>query len=136
MAKQKFLTKSKYRWTEEEQKRGSTKFKKPTLTREGKALTVRQILTNSANGLDFEDVKTPFYEDEATFSTQDFNKIQQMDFAERQQYYEKVSKQAKDLSKKIQHYNERKKQEASEQQAQEAAARAQEPTPPKEEKGA
>lgn len=79
--------------------------KTTSLTKQGDVLSIREILNKSANGIEFLDHKTPFYEEEAILSGYAFNKVQHMDFAERAEFYGKVSEETKRISDSIKEFN-------------------------------
>ena len=80
--------------------------------------SVRDILFRNTQGMTYDNYKTPYYEEQATFSTQALNKIQEMEPVEKLQYLKEINAQVKDLSNKI------KTHEAEKAAAAEAAAKA------------
>jgi len=89
------------------------------ITKPNQSMSVREILFRNTQGMTYDNYKTPYYEDQATFSSQSLNKIQEMEPVEKLQYLKNVSSQVKSLEKQIKDH-EIAKQEAL-IQAQEAA---------------
>ena len=89
------------------------------ITKPNQSMSVREILFRNTQGMSYDNYKTPYYEDQATFSSQSLNKIQEMEPVEKLQYLKNVSSQVKSLEKQIKDH-EKAKQEALIQASQEA----------------
>ena len=89
------------------------------VTKPNQAMSVRDMLFRNTQGMTYDNYKTPYYEDQASFSTQALNKIQEMEPVEKLQYLSEVSSQVKSLENKIKEH-ETAKQEALIQATQEA----------------
>jgi hypothetical protein len=89
------------------------------ITKPNQSMSVREILFRNTQGMTYDNYKTPYYEDQATFSSQSLNKIQEMEPVEKLQYLKNVSSQVKSLEKQIKDH-ETAKQEALIQATQEA----------------
>ena len=81
------------------------------ITKPNQSMSVREILFRNTQGMTYDNYKTPYYEDQATFSSQSLNKIQEMEPVEKLQYLKNVSSQVKSLEKQIKDH-ETAKQEA------------------------
>lgn len=82
------------------------------------AFSVREMLIKHANGTMYDNVKTPFYEEQATFSTKPLNVIQSMDLTEKLIYLKEVQEQAKGLENKVKAYQDEQKRIEDERQQQ------------------
>jgi hypothetical protein len=71
------------------------------ITQPNQSMSIREILFRNTQGMTYDNYKTPYYEDQATFSTQALNKIQEMEPVEKLQYLKEVSSQVQTLTKKI-----------------------------------
>lgn len=71
---------------------------------QGEAFSVREMLIKHANGTMFDNVKTPFYEEQATFSTMELNKIQSMDAVDKLIYLKEIKEKASALETQISDY--------------------------------
>jgi hypothetical protein len=89
------------------------------ITKPNQSMSVREILFRNTQGMTYDNYKTPYYEDQATFSSQSLNKIQEMEPVEKLQYLKNVSSQVKSLEKQIKDH-ETAKQEALIQATEEA----------------
>jgi len=89
------------------------------ITKPNQSMSVREILFRNTQGMTYDNYKTPYYEDQATFSSQSLNKIQEMEPVEKLQYLKDVSSQVKSLEKQIKDH-EKAKQEALIQASQKA----------------
>ena len=89
------------------------------ITKPNQSMSVREILFRNTQGMTYDNYKTPYYEDQATFSSQSLNKIQEMEPVEKLQYLKNVSSQVKSLEKQIKDH-EQAKQEALIQASEEA----------------
>ena len=75
-----------------------------SMTQPGHAQTVREILFRNTQGMAYDNYKTPFYEDQATFSSRSLNEIQEMDLADKMQYLQELCEKAVVLENKIKDY--------------------------------
>lgn len=71
------------------------------VTQPNQTMSVREILFRNTQGMTYDNYKTPYYEDQATFSSQSLNKIQEMEPVEKLQYLKEVNSQVQTLTKKI-----------------------------------
>ena len=85
-------------------------------TKPNQAMSIRDILFRNTSGLSYDNYKTPYYEEQATFSSQALNKIQSMEPTEKLQFLGKVQSQVSDLKKKIKDHEEAKAQAVAEAQ--------------------
>lgn len=81
------------------------------ITKPNQTASIREILFRNTQGMTYDNYKTPYYEDQATFSSQSLNKIQEMEPVEKLQFLKEVQSQVKGLQKQISDY-EKAKQEA------------------------
>jgi hypothetical protein len=86
------------------------------ITKPNQSQSIREILFRNTQGMSYDNYKTPYYEDQATFSSQSLNKIQEMEPVEKLQYLNKINEQVNTLKSKI---------EADEKAKAEAIAQAQ-----------
>ena len=70
-------------------------------TKPNQAMTIRDIMKFHTTGMHFDNTKTPYYEEEATFESESLNKIANMEPVEKLQHLDKVSKQVKSLQTAI-----------------------------------
>ena len=70
-------------------------------TKPNQSMTIRDIMKFHTTGRSFDNTKTPYYEEEATFESESLNKIANMDPVEKLQHLDKVSTQVKSLQKAI-----------------------------------
>ena len=87
------------------------------ITKPNQAQTVRDILFRNTAGMSYDNYKTPYYEDQATFSSQAMNKIQDMEPTEKLQFLEELSTNVTNLENKIKAHEEEKARLLAEQQA-------------------
>lgn len=66
--------------------------------------TIREILFRNTNGMNYDNYKTPFYEEQADFSSESLNVIQDMDLTEKMQYLDNIRSKALTLKNKIKGY--------------------------------
>lgn len=78
------------------------------VTQPNQTMSIREILFRNTQGMTYDNYKTPYYEDQATFSSQSLNKIQEMEPVEKLQYLKEVNSQVQTLTKKIQDYEAQK----------------------------
>ena len=71
------------------------------ITQPNQTMSVREILFRNTQGMTYDNYKTPYYEEQATFSSQALNKIQEMEPVEKLQYLKEVNSQVQTLTKKI-----------------------------------
>ena len=71
------------------------------LTKPNQSQSVREILFRNTQGMTYDNYKTPYYEDQATFSSQSLNKIQEMEPVEKLQYLAEIKQEVKNLETKI-----------------------------------
>ena len=81
------------------------------ITKPNQTASIREILFRNTQGMTYDNYKTPYYEDQATFSSQSLNKIQEMEPVEKLQFLKEVQSQVKGLQTKITNH-EKAKQEA------------------------
>lgn len=86
------------------------------ITKPNQSQSIREILFRNTQGMTYDNYKTPYYEDQATFSSQSLNKIQEMEPVEKLQYLKDINEQVSTLKSKI---------EADEKAKAEAVAQAQ-----------
>ena len=78
------------------------------VTQPNQSMSIRDMLFRNTQGMTYDNYKTPYYEDQATFSSQSLNKIQEMEPVEKLQYLKEVSSQVQTLTKKIQDHEAQK----------------------------
>ena len=66
--------------------------------------TIREILFRNTQGMTYDNYKTPFYEDQATWSSQSLNEIQSMDITDKMTFLDNLKTKTEDLKSKIQAY--------------------------------
>jgi len=71
------------------------------ITKPNQSQSIREILFRNTQGMSYDNYKTPYYEEQATFSSQSLNKIQEMEPVEKLQYLKELNTQVKDLESKI-----------------------------------
>jgi hypothetical protein len=84
------------------------------LTKPNQSMTIRDILFRNTNGMAYNNLKTPYYEDQATFASEPINKIQNMDPTDKMQYLNDISNQVSTLQAKIKSHEEAKAAAAAE----------------------
>lgn len=77
---------------------------KDVLTKPNQSMSIREILFRNTQGMTYDNYKTPFYEDQATFSSIPMNKIQEMDITDKMSFLDDLSKKTKSLKSKINAY--------------------------------
>jgi len=87
------------------------------VTKPDQSMSIRDILFRNTAGMAYDNYKTPYYEDQATFSSTPMNKIQEMEPVEKLQYLEKVQNQVANLKQKIKDFEDQKVAIAQAQQA-------------------
>lgn len=71
------------------------------ITKPNQSQSIREILFRNTQGMSYDNYKTPYYEEQATFSSQSLNKIQDMEPTDKLQYLADVQKQVVDLQSKV-----------------------------------
>ena len=71
------------------------------LTKPNQSMSIRDILFRNTQGMSYDNYKTPYYEDQATFSSEPINKIQDMEPVEKIQYLKELDVKVKGLKDKI-----------------------------------
>jgi thermostable 8-oxoguanine DNA glycosylase len=94
------------------------------ITKPNQSQSIREILFRNTQGMSYDNYKTPYYEEQASFSSQSLNKIQDMEPTEKLQYLKELNTQVKDLESKIK-ADEKAKAEAIAQAQAQAEAQAQ-----------
>ena len=89
------------------------------ITKPNQSMTIREMLFRNTAGMTYDNYKTPYYEDQATFSSTSLNKIQEMEPVEKLQYLAEVQEKVTNLKSKIQDFE---AQKAAAIQAQQQAA--------------
>lgn len=87
------------------------------ITKPNQTASIRDILFRNTAGMSYDNYKTPYYEEQATFSSQALNKIQDMEPVEKLQYLNEVSQQVKTLKSKIESDEKAKAEAVAEAQA-------------------
>ena len=77
---------------------------KDVITKPNQSMSIREILFRNTQGMTYDNYKTPFYEDQATFSSVAMNKIQEMDITDKMSFLDDLSKKTKSLKTKISNY--------------------------------
>ena len=78
------------------------------LTKPNQTASVRDILFRNTAGMSYDNYKTPYYEEQASFSSQSLNVIQDMEPVEKLQYLSNLKTQVTDLKNKIKSHEEEK----------------------------
>jgi hypothetical protein len=81
MSKNKYI---KNKW--DYQKIKAEKNEGDKLTKPNQSMSIRDILFRNTNGMSYDNYKTPYYEEQATLSSEPLNKIQDMEPTEKLQY--------------------------------------------------
>tara|TARA_B100000575_G_C22999592_1_gene576041 strand:+ start:564 stop:977 length:414 start_codon:yes stop_codon:yes gene_type:complete len=97
-------------------------------TKPNQSMSIREMLFRNTAGMTYDNYKTPYYEDQATFSSQSLNKIQEMEPVEKLQYLAELNTQVTGLKNKIQEFEDAKAAKVAEQQAAAQAQAAQQAT--------
>ena len=93
------------------------------VTKPNQAQSVREILMRNSNGMNYDNYKTPYYEEQAKFSSRPLNVIQDMEPVEKLAFMDELQVQMNGLRDKIEDYEEQK-QALADQAAAQAAANA------------
>jgi len=87
------------------------------VTKPNQSMSIRDILFRNTAGMTYDNYKTPYYEDQATFSSESLNKIQEMEPVEKLQYLQEVQSKVTNLKTKIQAFEAEKQAKLAKQQA-------------------
>jgi adenine-specific DNA glycosylase len=87
------------------------------VTKPNQSMSIRDILFRNTAGMTYDNYKTPYYEDQATFSSESLNKIQEMEPVEKLQYLQEVQEKVTNLKTKIQVFEAEKQAKIDQQQA-------------------
>lgn len=87
------------------------------ITKPNQSQTVRDILFRNTQGMSYDNYKTPYYEDQATFSSQSLNKIQEMEPVEKLQFLKGLNEEVNNLKTKIEEDEKAKAQAEAEAKA-------------------
>lgn len=82
------------------------------ITIPNQAMKVRDILFRNTQGMTYDNYKTPYYEEQATFSSQSLNKIQEMEPVEKLQYIDELSNKMNTLKESIKQHEAQKAEQA------------------------
>lgn len=91
------------------------------LTKPNQGQTIREILFRNTQGMAYDNYKTPYYEDQATWSSRSLNKIQEMEPTEKMAFLTELGKETTALKKKIQAFEDQKAELIKAQQEKEAS---------------
>jgi len=86
------------------------------ITKPNQSMTIREMLFRNTAGMTYDNYKTPYYEDQATFSSTSLNKIQEMEPVEKLQYLAEVQEKVTNLKSKIQDFEAQKQVQIEAQQ--------------------
>ena len=86
------------------------------VTKPNQSMSIRDILFRNTAGMTYDNYKTPYYEDQATFSSESLNKIQEMEPVEKLQYLQEVKLKTQQLEAKIKAHEDAKAQAIAQQQ--------------------
>lgn len=82
------------------------------ITKPNQSMSIRDMLFRNTQGMTYDNYKTPYYEDQATFSSQSLNKIQEMEPVEKLQFLKELDTQVQTLQQKISDHQKEKEAEA------------------------
>ncbi len=71
------------------------------LTKPNQSMSIRDILFRNTNGMSYDNYKTPYYEEQATLSSEPLNKIQDMEPTEKLQYLSEMNTKVNNLKTQI-----------------------------------
>lgn len=94
--------------------------KKEVLTKPNGAQSIRDILFRNTQGMAYDNYKTPFYEEQASFSSISMNDLQDMELSEKMQFLKQTAEKAEMLRQKIAEYDQQQKQLIQQAQAEPA----------------
>ena len=77
--------------------------------------SIKDILFRNTAGMAYSNYKTPYYEDQATFSSQSLNKIQDMEPVEKLQYIDELSNKMNTLKESIKQHEAQKAEQVKAQ---------------------
>ena len=83
------------------------------ITKPNGSQSIREILFRNTNGMAYDNYKTPFYEDQATFSSQSLNVIQDMELTEKMQFLSDLNQKTTDLKAKIEDFKKQSEAQAT-----------------------
>lgn len=86
-------------------------------TKPNQSMSIREMLFRNTAGMTYDNYKTPYYEDQATFSSESLNKIQEMEPVEKLQYLERINSKVNNLKTKIEDFEAQKQAQAAAQAA-------------------
>lgn len=98
-AKAKITRKSKNRWIDPTIKIDYNSGE--IITKPNQSMSIRDMLFRNTQGMTYDNYKTPYYEDQASFSSQSLNKIQEMEPVEKLQFLKQLDTQVETLKQKI-----------------------------------
>ena len=113
------LTKSKNTWSGSDISTETTTGE--VITKPNQSQTIREILFRNTQGMTYDNYKTPYYEDQATFSSKPLNVIQDMEPTEKMQFLTELRAETQALKNKIQADETAKAQAIADAQAVETA---------------
>lgn len=87
------------------------------ITKPNQSMSIRDILFRNTSGMSYDNYKTPYYEEQATFSSEAVNKIQDMEPVEKLQYIDTLNTKMTDLKTKIEAHEAEKQALIEAQQA-------------------
>jgi len=100
------LTKNKTSWNaseiSKEQNSGEV------LTKPNQGQSIREILFRNTQGMAYDNYKTPYYEDQATWSSKSLNVIQDMEATEKMAFLTELNKETTALKNKIKSFENEK----------------------------
>lgn len=96
MSKNKYI---KNKW--DYQKIKAEKNEGDKLTKPNQSMSIRDILFRNTNGMSYDNYKTPYYEEQATLSSEPLNKIQDMEPTEKLQYLSEMNSKVNNLKAQI-----------------------------------
>ena len=94
------LTKSKNTWSASDISTETTTGE--VITKPNQSQSIREILFRNTQGMTYDNYKTPYYEDQATFSSKPLNVIQDMEPTEKMQFLTELRAETQALKNKIQ----------------------------------
>lgn len=103
------LTKNKHNWSKDSWKESEPQGE--SLTKPSQTQSIREILFRNTNGMSYDNYKTPYYEDQAEFSSVSLNTIQNMEPTEKMQFLTELSLQTNRLKSKISDFEKAKQSE-------------------------
>lgn len=104
------LVKNKTYWTAEDISKETNSGE--VITKPNQSQTIQEILFRNTNGMHYDNYHTPFYEDQASFSSQPLNVIQNMELTEKMQFLNDHALKVEALKQKISSFKAEKDAEA------------------------